>query len=217
VEAYKQAPEEFEAGIGDKFAFEHIVDNLNRTFVDHDFSSDRERIIFDNYVRLASKYDFENKPQFLRFGFFHLEKQREGGGPSFFTMLIENQVYPRDKVLSIIGYLTASRVLWDIVYDEEGNYKTYTTEGGFGIGDYEKEYFLGIDKLKQTKLSDFTLFRLNQNNTPYSDGVPDLMEIVMEDEKSNGENVKGKSTTEFLDYAVLISNSPASVPIQEKD
>lgn len=217
VEAYKETPQVFEAGIGDKFAFEHIVDNLGRTFTDPDFSTDREAIIFNNYLHLGSRYDFENKPQFLRFGFFHLEKQREGGSPSFFTRLIENQVYPRDKVLSIIGYLTASRVLWDIVYDQEGNYKSYTTEGGFGIGDYEQEYFLGIDQLKKTKLSDFTLFRLNQNNTPYADGVPDLMEIVMENEKSNGEEVRGKSTTEFLDYAVLISNSPASVPIQEKD
>ena len=39
----------------------------------------------------------------------------------------------------------------------------------------------------------------------------------MTDEKSNGELVKGKSTTEFLDYAVLISNSKASVPIEEMD
>ena len=217
VEAYKQDPDAFEEGIRDKFAFDHIIDNLVRTFVDHDFSIDREGILFDNYVYLGRRYDFENKPQFLRFGFFHLEKQREGGSPSFFTRLIENQVYPRDKVLSIIGYLTASRVLWDIVYDQEGNYESYTTEGGFGIGDYEQEYFLGIDKLKETKLSDFTLFRLNQSNTPYADGVPDLMEIVMENDKSNGEQVRGKSTTEFLDYAVLISNSPASVPIQEKD
>lgn len=217
VEAYKQAPQAFEDGIGDKFAFEHIISNLVQTFGNHDFSTDREAILFDNYLHLGSRYDFENKPQFLRFGFFHLEKQREGGSPSFFTRLIENHVYPRDKVLSVIGYLTASRVLWDIVYDGEGNYESYTTEGGFGIGDYEKEYFLGIDKLKQTKLSDFTLFRLNQSNTPYAGGVPDLMEIVMENERSNGEDVRGKSTTEFLDYAVLISNSPASVPIQEKN
>ena len=108
-------------------------------------------------------------------------------------------------------------MLWGRVLDDNGTYKDYNTEGGYGIGDYEKEYFLGIDKLKKTKISDITLFRLNQKDTPYSDGIPDLMEIVMTDEKSNGELVKGKSTTEFLDYAVLISNSKASVPIEEMD
>ena len=37
----------------------------------------------------------------------------------------------------------------------------------------------------------------------------------MKDEPSNGEDVKGKSTTAFIDYAVLISNSKASTPIEE--
>ncbi|MEH6681702.1 MAG: hypothetical protein V7724_14225 [Sediminicola sp.] len=33
--------------------------------------------------------------------------------------------------------------------------------------------------------------------------------------KSNGDLVKGKSTTEFWDCAVLISNSEASIPLEE--
>ncbi len=60
-----------------------------------------------------------------------------------------------------------------------------------------------------------TLFRLNTSNTPYSDGMPDLIEIVMTDDTSNGEAVKGKSTTEFIDYAILIYNSKANTPIEE--
>lgn len=59
------------------------------------------------------------------------------------------------------------------------------------------------------------LFRLNQKDTPYNDGNPDLIEVVMKKQPSNGAVVKGKSTTEFLDYAVLISGSKANVPIQE--
>jgi hypothetical protein len=106
-------------------------------------------------------------------------------------------------------------VLWDIIRDEKGSYKSYTTEGGYGIGDYEKEYFRGIENLKSSKNSDITLFRLNKSNTPYNDGIPDLMEIIMIDKESNGIGVKGKSTTDFLDYAILISNSKASIPIQE--
>lgn len=217
VEDYEKHGSEFKNSILDQFSFEHLIKNLKETFVDFDNSTKRERLMFENYVALSAHYQFNKKPQFARFGFFHLEKQREGKNPSFFVQLIENGTIERDKLISIIGYLTESRVLWGRVLDDNGNYKDYNTEGGYGIGDYEKEYFLGIDKLKETKISDMTLFRLNQKDTPYSDGIPDLMEIVMTDEKSNSELVKGKSTTEFLDYAVLISNSKASVPIEEMD
>ena len=37
----------------------------------------------------------------------------------------------------------------------------------------------------------------------------------MQDEASNSEAVKGMSTLDFLDYAILISDSKASVPIYE--
>jgi len=217
VNDYDKNKSEFENTIKDQFSFNHIIKNLKETFVDFDNLTKRERLMYENYVALSSHYSFNKKPQFARFGFFHLEKQREGENPSFFTQLIENKIIERDKIISVIGYLTKSRVLWGRVLDDDGNYKDYNTEGGYGIGDYDKEYFLGIDKLKNTKISDITLFRLNKVNTPYSNGVPDLMEIVMEDEESNGELVKGKSTTEYLDYAILISNSKASVPIEEMD
>lgn len=37
----------------------------------------------------------------------------------------------------------------------------------------------------------------------------------MEDEQSNGDALKGMSTLDFLDYAILISNSKESIPIFE--
>jgi hypothetical protein len=217
VEDYENNTGAFENGITDPFSFLHIIKNLKETFVDFDNSSKRERLLFENYVALSSHYKFNRHPQFARFGFFHLEKQREGKNPSFFVQLIESGTHKRHEIISVIGYLTESRVLWGRVLDDEGNYKDYTTEGGYGIGDYEKEYFLGIDTLKKSKISDITLFRLNNTNTPYADGIPDLMEIVMTDDPSNGDLVRGKSTTEYLDYAVLISNSKASLPLEELD
>ena len=67
-------------------------------------------------------------------------------------------IYKREDVISVIGYLTKSCVLWDVVYYDNEDYKTYTTEGGYGIGNYKKEYFRGIDKLKKAKLSDIDTF-----------------------------------------------------------
>ena len=195
---------------------EYLLRNIQYSF---EKRPDREKIVYENYVALDAIHNFKDKPQFLRVGFFHLEKSREGEGayPSFFTRLIEHDFYKKEEVISVIGYYTNSRVVWDEVYDENGDYASYTTEGGYGIGDYEKEYFRGIEQLKKTKLSDMTLFRLNRANTPYAIKEPDLIEVVMSDDPSNTEAVKGMATIEFLDYAILISDSKASVPIYEMD
>ncbi|MEM6721094.1 MAG: hypothetical protein AAF611_17325 [Bacteroidota bacterium] len=212
VEAYSDA---YKKAITDIESWNHIVKNIKITFTD--FSRLREPTIYQNYVDLSKRYDFKNKTQFLRMGFSHLEKSREGakGYPYFFTRLIENKIYKKEEVITVIGYLTKSEVLWDALFDEQGKYTGFTTEAGFGIGDYEKEYFRGIDNLKKTKISDQTLFRLNAQNTPYSDNMPDLIDVIMTDSPSNSEAVKGMSTTDFLDYAILISDSRASKPIFE--
>jgi hypothetical protein len=189
---------------------EHLVRNLKATFSE----SHRETEIFKNYMALDRLYDFKNHRQFARYGFFHIEKEREGAAVPFFARLIDQGVYPKEKVLSIIGYFMDSEVLWDVNYDEKGHYVSHTNEGGFGIGDYEDEYFRGIDHLKKTKISDMTLFRLNREQSPYHQKSPDLIEIIMPGKKSNGELVKGKATTQYLDYALLISDSKASLPLE---
>ncbi len=193
--------------------FNHLINNIKSSF---NLKVRRSNIVYNNYLNLNKIYDFKTNLQFLRVGFFHIEKAREGAksSPSFFARLIENKIYTKEEIISVIGYFTNSRVVWSEVY-EKGEYKSFTTEGGYGIGDYEKEYFRGIQHLKNTKISDLTLFKLNRKDSPYLEKTPDLIEIVMKDEESNGKLVKGISTLDFLDYAILISNSKASKPIYE--
>lgn len=199
--------------ISDTISFHHIIKNIKYNF---DKEKGREEIIFDNYVYLKGILNLENKKQFFKYGFFHIEKQREGKSASFFTRIIEQNIYDRSKVITVMGYLNKSEVLWDKIYDEKGNYKTFTTEKGFGIGDYWKEYFKGIKHLKKAKLSDITLFKLNMENSPYQKGT-DLIEIKLFLKKSNGKSVKDRPTTDFIDYAVLISNSKNQIPIEEME
>ena len=214
VNDYEENKDNYINLVRDTISLHHIIRNLKVSF---EKKPEREKTIYENYLMLGSIYDFHSNSQFLRIGFSHIEKSREGkdGYPYFFTRLIENNIYPKEKIISIIGYLTKSEVVWNELYDDFGKYTGFTVEGGFGIGDYEKEYFRGIENLKYAKTSDKTLFRLNENNSPYFIQEPDLIEIVMTDETSNGEAVKGMSTLDFLDYAVLISDSKASTPIFE--
>lgn len=192
---------------------DNLIENINLTLK----KQDREKTIFDNYLYLNQLFDFKSKPQFVRMGFFHIEKERENNNPSFFTRLIENKVYKKDEVIAIAGFLTKSSVLWDLKYDEKDNYIGYTIEGGYGIGDYWKEYFKGIKKLKKNSLSNLTLYRLNNGNSPYKKNQTDLMEIKLFLKKSNKNDLKGKTTTNYFDYALLISNSKANRPIEELD
>jgi len=213
---YEINKNDYKGRINDSISLNHIIRNLKISF---NRKKAREEIIFENYLALDSIYNFKNNPQFLRMGFFHIQKSRQGkdGRPSFFTMLKEKNIYSKDKIVSIIGYLTDSEVLWDELFDENRKYTGFTTEGGYGIGDYEKEYFRGIQNLKDSKISDKTLFRLNKINSPYTTKSPDLIEVIMTDEKSNKDKVKDMSTLDFLDYAVLISGSKASTPIFEME
>ncbi|RZM29065.1 MAG: hypothetical protein EOO88_06420 [Pedobacter sp.] len=199
------------ASVKDEQITNHLIDNIKLTFK----KSGREKTIFDNYVALDQIYDFKENPQFVRMGFFHIEKEKEGDRSSFFARLIENKIYSREDVVSVAGFLTKSRVLWDVKYSEQKKYIGFTTEGGYGIGDYWKEYFKGIGKFKARKLSDLTLYRLNRENSPYRNGQTDLMEIKTFPKKSNKDDLKGRTTTDYFDYAILISNSQANTPIEE--
>lgn len=192
---------------------DYLMENINLTFK----KRDREKTIYDNYLYLNQLYEFKSNPQFVRMGFFHIEKDRENNNPSFFTRLIENNIYKKEEVISIAGFLTKSRVLWDLKYDKNKNYIGYTTEGGYGIGDYWKEYFKGINKLKNNRLSNLTLYYLNNENSPYKKNQTDLMEIKLFLKKSNKNHLQGKTTTDYFDYALLISNSQANKPIEELD
>ncbi len=197
-----------------KQKLQHIIKNLK--IVIEPTKGKREPTILANYIELDQEYDFKTHPQFMRIGFSHLMKSREGpkGYPYFFTLLIEKNICKKEELITIIGYLTKSEVLWDATYDKKGNYNGYTTEAGYGIGDYWKEYFKGIKHLKKSKLSDNTLFKLNGEHTPYHAPEPDLIEVKMIFSKSNKKSVSEQSTTSFIDYAVLIENSKAAIPLE---
>jgi hypothetical protein len=210
---YENNKQFFRSISNNKIVTDNIIENIGLTFK----KNNREEVIYNNYINLSQLYNFISNPQFVRMGFFHVEKERENNNPSFFTRLIENNIYKRDEVISIAGFLTKSRVLWDLKYDKTKKYIGYTTEGGYGIGDYWKEYFKGIKKLKKNKLSNLTLFQLNNENSPYKKNQTDLMEIKLFLKKSNKNYLKGKTTTDFFDFAILISNSQANKPIEELD
>lgn len=211
IENYRQNEKKFIDEISNIESFEHILRNIEFNF---EKKREREKIIYLNFVELSKRYSLKNKTLFLKYGYSHLLKFREGNYPSFFTRLIENGNYSQDEVITVMGYLTKSQVLWDKIYDDKENYKRYTIEKGYGISDYWKEYFKGIRKLKRTKLSDLTLYRISSENSPYNRNT-DLVELKILFKDYNTSILKGKNTAQFIDYAILIYNSIEQMPIEE--
>lgn len=198
--------------VTDTVLFNHIVYNLKQTFE----QTSRTKIYYENYLRLNDRYKLNVSLQFFRFGVFHIMKSRINNSPSLFVKLIENGNYRSNEILSIQGFLTKSKVLWDVKKDKQGNYSGFTTKAGYGISDYWLEYYKGIKKLKQNKLSDITLFHLSASNTPYNKTDDyELVKINKRLGKSFWIPEKGKSTIDFIDYAILISDSKANIPIEE--
>ena len=112
-----------------------------------------------------------------------------------------------------MGYFTKSEVLWEDVFDNNGKYISSKIQGDIGIGDDPTEYFKGIDLFKNQKLSDMTLFNLSNPDSPYQiKGCSDLIQVIAKDviEKTD---YSQDSTSKFIDFALLISNSKASTSI----
>ena len=211
VADYEQHIDNYSSFIQDTFILNHVIQDIKRSFG----KLEREPTIYENYIKLMPKYDFKKRPQFVRMGMFHVLKKEEKIYPSFFTRLINNNIHQHTEIVTVLGFLTKSTVLWNAKYDKNGKYRSYSIKRGYGIGDYWLEYFRGIKYLKKSKLSDLTLYKLTAENSPYfQKGNSDLVEVKGFFRRSTHEQYLQKSTTDFFDWALLISNSKANIPIE---
>ena len=205
VADYETHKEQYGLLINDKPIFNHLIATLKVSF---DEKYKREKEMYNNYLTLSKIYGFKDKVQFFRLGFFHLLKAKEGKASPLFSMLVDNKIYPKNEIISVLGYLTKSEVLWEDKYDNEGEYVSSTTSGDEGIGDSASEYFKGINVFKEQKKSNLTLFNLSKAGSPYSEtGCTDMVEVIS---KEKPLDYRTSVTTDFLDYVLLISNSAAS-------
>jgi hypothetical protein len=212
VSDYENTPVKYDKLIKDKATFLHIINGIKTSFM---AKYSREKQMYANYIKLSDLYNLKNKTQFFRLGFSHLLKHKEGDGASFFSMLIDNGIYSKNKVKSVLGYLANSEVFWKDVY-KNGEYSTSVNKGGEATGDGPMAYYKGIELLKKQSTSDLCIFKLNNLKSPYlTPGCIDLIKLITTDTKPI--DYGDTATTDFIDYAVLISNSPASTSIYTID
>ncbi|MHA3786567.1 TraB/GumN family protein [Flavobacterium hauense] len=207
VADYDKNSGKYLSSVKEKELLEHIIRNIKTSFV----SYNREKEIYSNYINLRKIYSIKNQLQFFRYGFFHLLKTKEGKHETFFSMLIKNNIYHKESIVSVLGYLTESEVMVNTKFDDNDNFTSQVNEGGNAIGDAPDEYFKGIDNIKTKKLSDLTIFWINTPNSPYHQDT-DLIEVIEIPQKRKID-YGNSTTTDFIDFAILISNSKASKSI----
>ncbi|KOS04639.1 hypothetical protein AM493_00220 [Flavobacterium akiainvivens] len=209
VADYEADPAKYNKLIKDKKMFAYIISNI-KTRQQKEFN--REKELYENYLKLRDMYSIKGKTQFFRLGFFHIMKHKEGNNASFFSILIDNGIYKKQEVVTVMGYFTKSEVIWDDIFDDNGKYLRSTTEGDFGIGDAPNEYFKGIEALKKELVDDCTIYRLNAPGSPYNTAkCTDMIEVVYDPPQKADYGTA--CTADFIDYAVLIGNSPASISV----
>lgn len=209
---YESSPSKYNSLIKDMGVFSHLVHTIKVSFDDN---YHREKEMYSNYLTVCKLHNCKGKLQFFRLGFSHLLKAKTGRSGSFFSMLVENNVCPKEKIISVIGYLTKSEVLWSNNYDDDGNFISSVTKGDDGIEDSEAEYFKGIGLLKKLSKGNMTLFKLDEKGSPYTmKGCTDMVEFIQMPPRK-AIDYGTNTSTDFLNYALLISNSPASRSIYE--
>ncbi len=208
---YDNHQNEYRKYIRDMASFNHILGNLKLTFK----RTHREHTIYQNYKKMQKYYEVKSGLQFFRMGVYHIMKSRINDSAPFFTRLIENKDYNPGEIKTIQGFLTKSRVLWGTKYNADGEYKGYATKGGYGIADYWLEYYQGIRQLKKNKTSDLCLFDLQTSNGTYliANGL-DLVNVKTLLGRSYWKPTGGSRTIDYLDFAILISESKANRPIE---
>lgn len=194
--------------------FNYLISLITTSFQDYN----REEEIFKNYNSLYKIYNLKNETQYVRYGFSHLLKSDIKTFSPFFSRLVKSKLYPKQKIITILGYLNTSEVILKNIFDDNGNYIESVTDNKESTGDSKSSYYKGISELKKLKTSDLVLFKINSftNRNPYKQtGCSDLIELVRN--KSSNMDFSSLSTCDFIDYALLISNSKASRSIYSLD
>lgn len=221
VSEYELNKSQIDPLISNHFLFSHILNSVKMTLdinsAGRFWNQDRDKIFFDNYMNLFNYFQMNSNPQFCRYGFGHLPKSRMyPQSASFLAQLIENKIYSKNEVIAVIGFLKNSEVL-NVNYSKNGSYLNYTATADSLDWDGKFVHFKAIENLVQNRLSDLTLYRLNEPDSPYSADKVDFIQMLSSSKppEPDDKNFIGKVSTDFLDYALLISNSASNIPIEE--
>ncbi|MBB2148285.1 hypothetical protein [Pedobacter gandavensis] len=186
-------------------------------------NSNRERLLYDNFVDLFKIRNWKDKKLYAFFGFGHVYQSL--GNPGKFKSLAymldhDENLALKGKILTMVLLYVDSKMMMPTAFTPEAWQTKGKTYGNLTQFNHDGRLvnFDGIEDFKSvTKTNTTTLFNLEAEGSPflrksitinYGDMMPKGQRLLL--------NEEGKYTTDYFQYIVLVRNSEATVPIKNE-
>ena len=190
------------------FAFQFIIKNIAS-------KKGRENKIFENFTSFYNEYKLADKKMYGFWGRFHGMQDSINGGLSFSAMIKKSNLPLANKIISIPIFcvesasMLPSQFLPEMVRDK-GTVFSKTAM----VNDESMIYTVDGIKIfrKFVGKSENVIFKLNGASSPFKKGLYMVESNSKFDKKFDWRGNKSGSTTNYFQYAIVVSNSEWAVP-----
>ena len=190
------------------FDFQFVVKNIAS-------KKGRETKIFENFNNLYTEYKLVNQKMYGFWGRFHAMQDSINGGLSFSAMLKKSSLPLANKIISIpIFCVESSSMLPTQFLPEMARDKGTIFSSAAMVND--DSFIYSVDGIKTcgkfVGKNENVLFKLNGLSSPYHKGLYLVESNSKFDKSFNWQGNKSAATTNYFQYAIVVSNSEWAVP-----
>jgi len=190
------------------FDFQFIVKNIAS-------KKGRENKIFENFNTFYQEYKLADKKMYGFWGRFHAMQDSINGGLSFAAMLKKCNLPLADKIISIpIFCVESTSMIPSQFLPEMAREKGTVYSNASMVNDDSFIYMVdGIKTFRKfVGKNENVLFRLKGVSSPYNNGLHLVESNSKFDKTFNWQGNKKAATTNYFQYAIVVSNSEWAVP-----
>lgn len=190
------------------FAFQFIVKNIAS-------KKGRENKIFENFTTFYSEYKLADKKMYGFWGRFHGMQDSINGGLSFSAMLKKSNLPVANKIISIPVFCVESASMLPTQFlPEMARDKGTVFSKAAMVNDDSMIYTVdGIKSFRKfVGKNENVIFKLKGASSPFSRGLYLVESNSKFDKTFNWMGNKTAATTDYFQYAIVVSNSEWAVP-----
>ncbi len=193
------------------FDFQFIVKNIAS-------KKGRETKIFENFNTFYNQYKLADQKMYGFWGRFHGMQDSINAGMSFSAMLKKSILPLADKIISIpVFCVESSSMLPTQFLPEMARDKGTVFSRAAMVND--DSFIYVVDGIKTARKfvgkNENVIFKLNAASSPYHKGLTLVESSSQFDKSFNWQGNKNAATTNYFQYAIVVSNSEWAVPYGE--
>jgi len=190
------------------FSFQFIVRNIAS-------KKGRENNIYENFTILYKEYSIADQKMYGFWGRFHGMQDSINGGLSFAAMLKKSNLPMAAKIVSIPVFCVESASMLPTQFlPEMAREKGTVFSKAAMVNDDSMVYTVdGIKTFRKfVGKNENVLFKLNGASSPFNKGLFMVESNSTFDKTFNWQGCKNAATTNYFQYAIVVSNSEWAVP-----